>query len=380
MSSIEQLILLLKAGKKKDSSEIVILIATIRTSEPDQASNAESIVRNWPETQPSVFPFSAQAIGLGGLGVAGVASLPFIQPILQWLTKNVPLPLVSNPLVLLIIVALIGAVAGALYSIYSHKGVVFPEFSKEQNKLILTQYGILNELGFGAIAAATTIWMSVVGLSATPPADPTTISSTLNILSWSVIIGSAVSGWLGARMRSSRLDQSLLQTALAETSVLPSGSENLKNLIQSAPSATAAARLATGKEIVGTRHNALASEEAKIANQLWRFLDESRVRTLLTEQNVLLKTDGVGLTLGMLQGLSGLDPITANLLNDIALPRVASLSDEEFRLLVVEMGVNRPELLPLLKSIRLSASQVLQIFNQLPSNWIWPSIPKQSSK
>ena len=283
-------------------------------------------------------------------------------------------------LALLIIVALIGAVAGALYSIYSHKGVVFPEFSKEQNKLILTQYGILNELGFGAIAAATTIWMSVVGLSATPPADPTTISSTLNILSWSVIIGSAVSGWLGARMRSSRLDQSLLQTALAETSVLPSGSENLKNLIQSAPSATAAARLATGKEIVGTRHNALASEEAKIANQLWRFLDESRVRTLLTEQNVLLKTDGVGLTLGMLQGLSGLDPITANLLNDIALPRVASLSDEEFRLLVVEMGVNRPELLPLLKSIRLSASQVLQIFNQLPSNWIWPSIPKQSSK
>ena len=257
---------------------------------------------------------------------------------------------------------------------------MFPEFSKEQNKLILTQYGILNELGFGAIAAATTIWMSVVGLSATPPADPTTISSTLNILSWSVIIGSAVSGWLGARMRSSRLDQSLLQTALAETSVLPSGSENLKNLIQSAPSATAAARLATGKEIVGTRHNALASEEAKIANQLWRFLDESRVRTLLTEQNVLLKTDGVGLTLGMLQGLSGLDPITANLLNDIALPRVASLSDEEFRLLVVEMGVNRPELLPLLKSIRLSASQVLQIFNQLPSNWIWPSIPKQSSK
>ncbi len=373
MTLLEQLVAYLKAGKRKDSPEVVVLLATIKSQQPDQLATAESIVRDWP--QSALATLSPQTLGIGTLGIAGVAGLPYAPAILQWLSKNVQLPNVTSPFLILIVIALVGAIAGACYSLYIHRGLVLPEFTKDQHKILLTQLGILNEIGFGALAASTSIWTSVIGLTSIPGGDPQTVATVgpdVNLLSWSVILGSLVSGWFGARMRSARLDQSMLQSVLADVSALPAGSQGLKTLIKSAPSATVAAQLATGKEIIGTRPKALEYAEAKRASELWKLLDRKRVQEELGGKAIGFRADGAGLTVGMLRGLNSLDPILANLIMDFSLVEIAQISDDEFAALVGKKGFATPEVTPLLHAIRKSSSQTMHVLSQLPSDWVWP--------
>ena len=252
MTPFEQLVELLKAGKRNDSSEVVAMLETIKTQQPEVFAVAEITAREWPHSPTgSTISLSPQTLGIGGLGIAGVAGLPYAPAILQWLSKNVALPEVTNPFLMLVIIALAGAISGACYSLYIHSGLVLPEFQKDKNKIMLTQLGILNEIGFGALAAATSIWTSVIGLSSITDSSGAAAASVaalvpgVNLLSWSVILGSLVSGWFGARMRSARLDQSMLQSVLADVSALPA--------VRTAPSAVAATRIVTHKEIIGTR-------------------------------------------------------------------------------------------------------------------------------
>lgn len=118
--------------------------------------------------------------------------------------------------------------------------IEFASASCKQNSMLridcgltLTQYGILNERLFGAVAAVTTIWLSTVGL--VPPGSQTVMVADAqapenvqnpegerkgpvkkpNLLTYSVIAGALVSGWFGAPMRTFRLNTELLQGDLA---------------------------------------------------------------------------------------------------------------------------------------------------------------------
>ena len=181
MDVIDQIFEQLKLGKSKVSSEIVALLSTIDTNnQPKLHAIAVKIVENWPETQQSVswmdrLPVRSTLMG-GGLGIAGIVSLPWMQQILAWFEQDFTLPTVQSPLLLLGIVGGLGAIAGAGYSIYCHRGIVRPEFGQRQGVLTLTRYGILNEIAFGALAAVTTIWLVTVGL-VPPPAGSTPAAS-----------------------------------------------------------------------------------------------------------------------------------------------------------------------------------------------------------
>jgi hypothetical protein len=322
MDVIDQIFKQLKLGKSKVSSEIVALLSTIDTNnQPKLHAIAMQIVENWPETQQSVswmdrLPARSTLMG-GGLGIAGIVSLPWMQQILAWFERDYTLPTVQSPLLLLVIVGGLGAIAGAGYSIYCQRGIVRPEFGQRQGVLTLTRYGILNEIAFGALAAVTTIWLVTVGLvpppagstpaasnesttaattpapapnapwreplmvlpyaplvtspdsafdgwsispsvlpnapAATPPAAaPAATPNAPSLLSYSVILGSLVSGWMGARMRSFRLGQSLLTDALSKTAVLEPKSPEVAAQIRVA-SPAAAAQLATGMDVIGAR-------------------------------------------------------------------------------------------------------------------------------
>lgn len=275
MDHIDLMFKLLNAGKAKDSPEIVTLLETIKaTPTPENYIFAKKVVEYWPQTKPATMNYlthPATLIG-GGVGLFGLASVQWLQPFLVWLQKSITLPIVQSPGVLLLIVAALGAMAGAGYSIYCQRGIMLPQFGKtEEGVLTFSRLGILNELGFGALAAATTIWLAAIGIvpfpnmttsSDTPPTTAASVTAgtvgatspttATNLLSWSVVMGSLVSGWYGARMRTARLDQALLTSALAKTAVNDKLSPELEAKILTAPSAAVAATLATGLKVVGT--------------------------------------------------------------------------------------------------------------------------------
>ena len=406
MNLIDEIFRQLRAGKAKDSPEILALLATIKTAQPESHAIAVQIVENWqsapsrsePGPWMSVLTNPTTLMG-GGLGIAGIFSLPWIQPVLGWIQQNVPLPVVQSPPLLLLIVGALGAIAGAGYSIYCHKGIVLPELGKPEGVLTLTRFGIVNEISFGAMAAVMTIWLAAVGL-ALPQANPVALPNPgaaanlpvavpgaaavvaapidKNLLSYSVVLGALVSGWMGARMRSSRLDQSLLKKALAKTSEMEPQSENRAKEILEAKSASAAATLATGMRVVGTSV-ASKTDAATVPDvmpgfpeTLFQLLDETRVRAAAAK-NGPLKNDGAWLTLAMLHSLAVVNPVIRQVLGDFKLMEIAAMPLEELNRRAKDVGIDVDQLGPLLVSLHSSTKEVAALLAQQPASWSWPA-------
>src|SRR4051794_8779467 len=167
MDLIEEVFKQLNA-KGPESPEVQALLRTIHDTQPDKEAIARALVSNWRKEKPSVLPAlnRTQWTAVGG-GVGLVALLPFLPSLLQWAQLNIPLPVIKSPIALLFVIALVGAIAGAGYSIYCNRGIVLPTFQAKAGQLTLTRFGILNEIGVGAIAAVTTVWLATIGL--TPP-------------------------------------------------------------------------------------------------------------------------------------------------------------------------------------------------------------------
>ena len=406
MNLIDEIFRQLRASKAKDSPEILALLATIKTAQPESHAIAVQIVENWqsapsrsePGPWMSVLTNPTTLMG-GGLGIAGIFSLPWIQPVLGWIQQNVPLPVVQSPPLLLLIVGALGAIAGAGYSIYCHKGIVLPELGKPEGVLTLTRFGIVNEISFGAMAAVMTIWLAAVGL-ALPQANPVALPNPgaaanlpvavpgaaavvaapidKNLLSYSVVLGALVSGWMGARMRSSRLDQSLLKKALAKTSEMEPQSENRAKEILEAKSASAAATLATGMRVVGTSV-ASKTDAATVPDvmpgfpeTLFQLLDETRVRAAAAK-NGPLKNDGAWLTLAMLHSLAVVNPVIRQVLGDFKLMEIAAMPLEELNRRAKDVGIDVDQLGPLLVSLHSSTKEVAALLAQQPASWSWPA-------
>jgi len=400
MELIEQILKQLKAKNGIDSPEIKALLATIKVARPDLYDIAMKIIENWvPDPNPSPNPLSKYIpdrntlIG-GGAGIAGLASLPFVPQLLGWL-QNFPLPEVKDPMWLLPIVAGLGALAGAVYSIYAFRGIVSPTFGEKDGALTLTRYGILNELFFGAMAAVTTIWLSTVGLApgaanAAPPAAANPLAANPpvpnppavnipankpNLLSYSVVAGSLVSGWFGARMRTFRLGRDLLQGALADSALNDKLSVGISDQIRNAPTAAAAATLATGKDVVGAnvlRTTVTVPVKTELETQLFKHLDEMRVQTGVSKLGPL-NHDGAWLTLGELKSFDAIDPIIRQVLGNFNLKESASSSNDDFIAKAKVVGLDLPQLTSLLTSIQSAAREVMGILGQQPANWKWPT-------
>jgi hypothetical protein len=395
MDPFNDLVKLSRSGISKVSVEATTLIEQIARDQPELAGAAQKVMDNWPEPTDVKTVFTPKSVGIGGLGIASVASIPWVQPILLWLTDTLKLPDVFSPIPLLIIVASIGAIAGAAYSIYCHRGVVFPTIAKMENVLTLTRLGILNEIGFGGAAAILTVWMSVVGLNVAvplgnvPAKDQAEVVSTKpneanpdankkaadekapassNLLTWSVVLGALVSGWLGARMRSTVLDRSLLKNALAETSIKPAGLPNLESMIRFASSASVAAHLATGKDVVGANQNILRTTqgtEANVNQSIKELLSETRVSGLVNFDGENLKTE-------MLIAANSINPTIVSVLGDLSLKEISQMSEAEFINKATELGLAGSNLSSALKIIRVNAIKVIDLLKQLPPNWTWP--------
>lgn len=264
MTPVEMIIKLLNSGKKKDSPEIQSLLESVKAADKSAYDTILVVVNNWQQPKnPLGFLGDKSVMVPGGIGLAGLVSLPYLQPFLVWLQKNVTLPAVQSPIPLLLWVAGLGGVSGFVYSVYRSRGIVLPQADDHDGVLTLTRYGFLNELVFGALAAVTTIWLAAVGIATPEPfgdgiAEAALVTETLaklpqtgSLLTWSVVLGSLMSGWYGARMRSARLDQALLTDALARTAELDKQSPEVAAKILGAPNAAMAATEATGMAVVG---------------------------------------------------------------------------------------------------------------------------------
>ena len=423
MDMIDQIFKQLSAGKGKDSPEIVALLATIKSVQPNLYDVAVKIVDNYvtkpiPTSVTGGWPSFNTLMG-SGVGLAGLASTPWIRDALQWLELNHHLRPVTDPIWLLAIVAGLGATSGAAYSIYVHRGVVRPAVGQKDGVLTLTRYGILNEIFFGAVAAVTTIWLATVGLApanasvkalvpdvtaASPnppptnpaPANPAPVNpapenpvktnavvSPLsdhgngnNLLSYSVIAGSLISGWYGARMRSFRLGQDLLQGALAETAVTDRMSPEMAARILAAPTAATAANLATGKDVVGANLpkslTPTSGQKSELDSKLFKLLDETRVRMAASNSGPINR-DGAKLTLNQLQAFDVIDPIIRQVLGGLNLKEVANMSMDDFTAKAKAVGLDLPQLALLLATIQSAAKDVVSTLDQQPANWTWPA-------
>ena len=419
MDMIDQIFKQLNAGKGKDSPEIVALLATIKAVQPNLYDVAVKIVENFiPKPNPVPTPsnwLSFNTLMGGGVGLAGLASTPWIRDGLQWLELHHKLSTVTDPIWLLAIVAGLGAASGAGYSIFSHRGIVWPAVGQKDGVLTLTRYGILNETFFGALAAVTTIWLATVGLApananvktllpdptaVTPNPAPTTAAPTTtaptttapstnlsvagpvdgnkgnNLLSYSVIAGSLISGWYGARMRSFRLGQDLLQGALAETAVTDKMSPEMAARILAAPTAATAASLATGgKDVVGANLpkslTPTPGQKSELDSKLFKLLDETRVRMAASNSGPINR-DGDKLTLSQLQAFDVIDPIIRQVLGGLNLKEVANMSMDDFTAKAKAVGLDLPQLALLLATIQSAAKDVVSTLDQQPANWTWP--------
>lgn len=408
MNLIDEIFKQLKAGKAKDSPEILALLATVRSAQPDSYAIAVQIVENWqstPKSEPSPLMrlvTSRSTLMGGSIGLAGIFSLQWLQPAFAWFQQNVPLPVVQSPFLLLIIVGTLGALAGAGYSIYCQGGIVLPTLGKQDDVLTLTRFGIVNEIGFGAMAAVMTIWLAAVGL-ALPQANPVAVPEPVaaadpataanppdrevalapapqkqNLLSHSVVLGALVSGWLGARMRSSRLDQSLLTKALSKTSEMAPQSDTLAKEILAAPSASAAATLATGMRVVGTlapsKKDSLTAPEIapNVQGRIFELLDETKVMASAAK-NGPLKNDGAWLTLSMLKSLTVVNPLIRQVLGDFKLMEVATGSLDALNRQAKDVGIDVDQLGPLLTSLHTASKEVAAFLAQESTAWSWPA-------
>jgi hypothetical protein len=301
MEYIDLIIERLKKGSAKDSAEIQALLESLRQTSPELYEIAKRFIENWEEVPTTVrtsiiekLP-SPQVFG-GGLGIATIASIPWLQSILRWLETNYPLANsgFTSPFSLLAIVAALGGISGAFYSIFLNRALVLPTFKKANNKVILSNWGIGGEILHGLIASVVTVWFTTVGLSpidipTIPSAplqqapSPVTASRQLenastfvsyqsdattmneennpppsvnprrsNLLTYSVIFGSLISGWYGARMRAFSLGQSLLKNVLADTATTPQLSKEVADMIRDSRTAADAAAIASQvREVVG---------------------------------------------------------------------------------------------------------------------------------
>ena len=397
MDTIGQIRDLLKAGKKKNWDVIQRLFESLP---PNEQALVKGWIDDWPtetaEPRESTSTWIMQILKdpktiVGGVGVAGMASLTWIQSLLSWLQTAVHLPEVTNAFILLPIVAGLGALAGAAYSIYCNRGIVLPSLGKQQGVLTLTRFGILNEVSFGAMAAVTTIWLTTIGLGipqALPgiPANPTapagspaavdTVGAVAgqkpNLLSHSVILGALVSGWLGARMRSARLDQALLTKALAKTATQEPMTSEIAEKISLAPSAAAAATLATGMNVIGTRISPapVPGGKSELNARLFQLLDEELVRDTAKTSGPL-KSDGSWLTLSQLKSLNMFRAFVPAAIGELKLIEVAAMTSEVFSNKAREQKLEPTQNVAIIAKLYNDATEVAGILSQQSANWSW---------
>jgi hypothetical protein len=366
---VDAIRLALSNGHAPDSHEVTQLLAELRGIDPNGYEIARKLVTistsqpSSPEDQKT--SWLGTTTKLGGVGVAGYL-LSYGQSLLGWIQSVDPIGrsgiVITNPISLLGIIALVGSISGFIYSIYINRKnraltdvgywIVLPTFKKSEDKLVLSQLGFLNEMLSGAFAALLTIGVSTLGLplpktsihelteptqqqaspgqgtspsldnqnsgsnektitpeterklneffgaaptrtfvsqrpsnSAAPQETKPQLPSAagdqvqtkekptkddeltqpakpiVNLLTYSVIFGSLVSGWYGARTRALSLGHKLLQTVLADTSVTPPLTQREADAIRTAPTAADAAAIASKKnEVIGAFVNVPADK------------------------------------------------------------------------------------------------------------------------
>jgi hypothetical protein len=169
------------AGTPKDSPEIKEILEAQRQSNLATYELINKIVQDWPASAPAKTPaVGIRDLILGGGLLGALATNPYLGTLMGWIQAYDPLAksgiVITSPGSLFVVVAFLGALAGAGYSLWVNRKVVSPAFAESSDSLVLTRFGSLNEILSGALAAIVTVGMSVVGLSSafslTPPTPP----------------------------------------------------------------------------------------------------------------------------------------------------------------------------------------------------------------
>lgn len=411
MNQIQQVLKLLRTHGKdsKPVSDFMDKLKAELGEEAEVFKGYNQLVGDWP------VPASAQlksafskhwrkitGVAVGGTGV--IALVPNLRTLLNWL----PLPVIEQPLYLLPVVALLGALSGFCYSVFCNRGVVIPSFQNQSGVLVLTKMGFFNELLLGGIAAITTVWVSTVGLNGVTTTSNFEITSNSsvsgetvqgeknevvnneagdsknedpeknlanksqntkqksgNLLTFSVIIASAVSGWFGARMSYAKLNESLLRHALAEASSRNPAQAGIESSILEASSSAEAVIIAIGKPVVGTLQSTALMDQVGETINLNLLKPKLESRPLQDNKHILV--------LGMLKVLGGAKPGIAALLGELKVADVASRTKEEFKQFATKKAGVAEGFDFLLDKIHKDSKATMECFDHAQIHW--PATP-----
>ncbi len=159
----------------------------------------------------------------------------------QFINQSEPIFRVANSWQLLGLVAATGSIAGLIFAFIRDGGLVAPRFKKETdtNKLIISQYGFLNEMFAGGLVAAFTSWT----------AAPTAVGMAIDV-KIGTLVSAVLAGLTGANMRGAVLRNWFAKQGLAITATQSEKPAELKTEIlgMSLPEAV---KKATGLDVVG---------------------------------------------------------------------------------------------------------------------------------
>jgi hypothetical protein len=320
-----------------------------------------------PATRP-VLPLIGGLVAGGGIG-AGVVSVSWQD------LQRLPLPPVTSPWALLLVVAVVGVVV-ALGHTYYRNGwtLILPTWSRGPGRFRIESFGFLRNMVFGAAVAVATTWMAFSPAAIPPPGQsaeprPDEPGARPTLLTWNVLVSAVLAGIFGSMVASGEVEVKSLWQALARVAEVP-GVPGLKKLVENARTPFEAVTVATGDPPPGYRpprgdRPSVRETEAELLKQFHRTALAAAVAGMPKP----VDRTGAGLKLATLEAFDPLKPAVQNLLKDFEVSEVAAGSLDEFAGKAEDRGLDAAHFRELLANLHRQSVRVMELLGSLPKDW-----------
>jgi hypothetical protein len=369
------------AATGANSPEVQQYLAEIEANFKDKAGWARAMVdgaRIGEGDQPISSPpapswLSARFLVplLGGLSVGG-GTVAGILKLAHDGLDGFALPTVTSQWVLVLIVAVLGALVGLTHAFFRNgPTLILPTINWKGGRISVQSFGFLRNMFMASLVAVATTWMAFFHVSvadtpdkAGPNAGPPAANQSL--LTWNVLLSTLVAGIVGSRMASGQVELKTVLQALAITAEAPAV-PGLGKRILNAKTPLEAVALATGAPPPRPPATEPASRTVET---------EAQLRSLLTKP---VGKDVNGLTLEFLKGFDSLTPTIKTLLKDSQIKDVAAMKLEDFTAEAQGRGIDANATKALLAELHSQATRVMELLGSFPTTGTLSSNGPQSS-
>jgi hypothetical protein len=317
-------------------------------------------------------PWWASKLSIAGLSVLGGGSAGAGLTNVSWQNlQKPPLPDVTSQWTLLAIVAALGAVVGLAHSFYRNGwAFIMPVLARGDGRFQVNSLGFLHNVIAGAAVAVATTWIAfsntAVGNDAKKSATEAAVGAVPgSLLTWNVLMSAVVAGVVGSRMSSGQVEKNTLWQALSRVVEAPMSPGLAKDVLD-AKTPFDAVTVATGTPPPGfVPRTGTASQTAETEKELLALFDRPALKDRLTKLGKPVDTDAAGLTLGVLGSFQDLNSTLQNVLGEIPIAAVATISFDDFTKEVASRGLNEGRITKLLTGLHAQAIRVMELLRTL---------------